>query len=177
MPLRILCVGVGASASRKPRAQADSLPSGSLYCGVIVVLQIGILLAVVEERIEISGVVRRQRELPAGLCSTVDVGGEGQRVGALIEGRDRDAVAEHVVDPAQRHRLRRDLELGGEHAQIMPVARTQHDPVFAERHGTRIAIFGLVMNRQQRHRQAIIVIPGSLIYSRSLPNSIAMLLE
>jgi hypothetical protein len=30
----------------------------------------------------------------------------------------------------------------------MAVARTQHDPVFAERDRARVAIFGFVMNRQ-----------------------------
>ncbi|CAN7674145.1 N-formylglutamate amidohydrolase [Bradyrhizobium sp. LjRoot220] len=34
----------------------------------------------------------------------------------------------------------------------MAVARTQHDAVFAERHRVRVAIYGLVVNRQERHR-------------------------
>jgi hypothetical protein len=87
-----------------------------------------------------------------------------QRVGALVEGRDRDAVAEHVVDRAQRHRLRLDRKVALEHAKIMAVARAQHDAVFAERHRTGVAVYGLVMNRQSRHRQAIIVIFVDLIY-------------
>ena len=35
-----------------------------------------------------------------------------------------------------------------EHPQIMAVARTQHDAVFAERHRVRVAINGLVVNRR-----------------------------
>src|SRR3984957_13238968 len=35
----------------------------------------------------------------------------------------------------------------------MAVAWPQHDAVFAERHRMRIAIFGLVMDRQQGHRR------------------------
>jgi hypothetical protein len=85
----------------------------------------------------------------------LDGGGvdERQGFGALIEGRNRDTVAEYVVDPAQRHRLRHDLEIVRKHAQIVAVARTQHDAVFAECHGVCIAIFGLVMDRQQGHRR------------------------
>src|SRR3954465_5564393 len=48
----------------------------------------------------------------------------------------------------------------------MAVARTQHDPVFAERHRVGIAIYGLVVNREERHRQTIIVILGGLIYTK-----------
>jgi hypothetical protein len=40
----------------------------------------------------------------------------------------------------------------------MAVARAQHDAVLAERHGTGAAIFGLVMDPQERHRSPIIVI-------------------
>ena len=110
MSLRMLKVGVGPSASRNLRAHADSSPSGSPYCGVMNWLQVGKFLVVVEERIEIGGIVRRQRELLGRIVLHRRGRGERQRVGALVEGRDRDAVAEHVVDPAQRHRLRRDLE-------------------------------------------------------------------
>src|SRR5665647_1364394 len=116
-------------------------------------LEVGKLLVVVEERIEIGGVVRGQRELLGRIV--LDGGGidDRQDFGALVEGRDGDAVAEHVMDPAQRHRLRRDLEIVRQHPQIMAVARAQHDAVLAERHRAVVAIFGLVMNRQQRHRR------------------------
>ena len=83
----------------------------------------------------------------------------------LVESRDRHRIAEHVMDPAQRHRLGHDGKPAVEHAQVMAVARAQHDPVLAERHGAAVAIFGLVMNREQRHRQAIMVILDRLSYS------------
>jgi hypothetical protein len=47
----------------------------------------------------------------------------------------------------------------------MAVARAQHDAVFAERHRVAVAIYGLVVNRQERHRQTIIVNLGGLIYT------------
>ena len=78
--------------------------------------------------------------------------GEGQFSRALVERGDGDGIAEHVVDVAQRHRLRRDFQPAGQHAQIVAVARAQHDAVFAERDGVRIAVFGLVVDGQQRHR-------------------------
>jgi hypothetical protein len=34
----------------------------------------------------------------------------------------------------------------------VPVTWTQHDPVLAECDGVRISVFGLVVNRQTRHR-------------------------
>src|SRR5258707_4044002 len=40
------------------------------------------------------------------------------------------------------------------HPQIVAVARTQHDAMLAERHRVRIAIFGLVMDREQGHRRS-----------------------
>lgn len=129
--------------------------------------EIGKLLVVIDEGVEKSGIVRRQREFLDRIVLDGDVPVEGQRFRPLVEIGDRDRVAEHVVNPVQRHRLGRDFEPGGEHAQIVPVARTQHDPVFAERHGAVVAIFGLVMNREQRHRQSIMVSLGGSIYSNS----------
>src|SRR5882757_4518945 len=115
--------------------------------------EVGEFLVIVEKRIEVGAVVRGQRELLGGIVLDGRGRGERQGLGALVEGRDRHTVAEHVVDPAQRHRLRHDLETAGKHAQIVAVARAQHDAMFAERHRARIAIFGLVMNRQQGHRR------------------------
>jgi len=128
-------------------------------------LQVGKFLVVIEERIKIGGIIRGQREFLRRIVLDRRQRGERQRFGALVEGRDRHAVAEHVMDPAQRHRLRLDLEAAGQHAQIMAVTRTQHDAVFAKRHRMGVAIYGLVMNRQQRHRQTIIVNSGRLIYT------------
>src|SRR5450759_1967325 len=116
--------------------------------------EVGKLLVVVEKRIEIRRIVRGQRELLGRIVLDGRGVDERQGFGALVEGRDRDAVAEHVVDPAQRHRLRHNLENIRQHAQIMAVARTQHDAVFAERHRVRVAIFGLVMDGQERHRRS-----------------------
>ena len=61
--LRISKVGVGDSGSRNFRAQADSSPFGSLYCGMMNWRRSGNSSAIIEKRIEISGIVRRQRKL------------------------------------------------------------------------------------------------------------------
>ena len=114
--------------------------------------EVGKLLVVVEKWIEIGGIIRRQREFLGRIVLDRRRADERQGVGALVEGRDRDAVAEHIMDPAQRHRPRLDLEIARQHAQIVAVARAQHDAMLAERDRVRIAIFGLVMNRQERHR-------------------------
>ena len=138
-----------------------SRPGRQLAIGIAILrrhelLQVGKFFVVVEERIEIGGIIRRERELLLRIVLDRHGRGERQGVGALVEGRDRDAVAEHVVDPAQPHRLRRDIEAAGQHPQIMAVARAQHDPVLAERHRTVVAINGLVVDGQERHRQTII---------------------
>ena len=139
-----------------------------------IVLQVRIFLGIVDERIEISGIVRRQREGRHGRVIDDHVGGEGQPV---RRGYRRSATATLLPNTSwiqrSRGRLRRDLELGGEHAQIMPVAGTQHDAVLAERDGTRIAIFGLVMIPEQRYRDYF-VIPDSLIYELAAQFQIAM---
>ena len=115
--------------------------------------EVGKFLLVIEERIEIGRIVRGQRELLGRVVLHRRGRYEREVIRALVERRDRHGVAEHVMDPAQRHRLRRNLQFVRQHAQIMAVARAQHDAVFAERHGVRIAIFGLVVNRQERHRR------------------------
>jgi len=115
--------------------------------------EVGKFLIVVQKRIEIGRIVRGQREFAGRIVLDRRRADDRQCFGAIIEGRDRDAVAEHVVDPAQRHRLRHDLETAGQHPQIVAVARAQHDAMFAKRHRVRVAIFGLVVNRQERHRR------------------------
>jgi hypothetical protein len=47
----------------------------------------------------------------------------------------------------------------------MAVAGAHHDAMLAEGDGGRVAIFGLVVNSKQRHRQSIIVIWQGIIYS------------
>jgi len=115
--------------------------------------EVGKLLVVVEEGIEIGLVIRRQREFFGRAMVDRRSGGDGERLRALVKIRDRHAVAKHVVDPAEPHRRRHDVEAAFEHAQIVAVAGAQHDAVFAKRHRARVAVFGLVMDGQQRHRR------------------------
>jgi hypothetical protein len=76
-------------------------------------LQVRKFLVIIAERIEIGGIVGGQHILFRRIV--LDGGGrrERQGLGALVEGRDRHGVAEHVMDPAQRHRLRFDFEVAG----------------------------------------------------------------
>ena len=94
-------------------------------------------------------------------------------LGALVERRDRDAVAEHVVDPAQLHRCGSISRLLARNPQIMAGQRLRHDAVFAERDRARVAVNGLVMDRQERHRQTIID-SGMHNLARTLLNSRSM---
>jgi hypothetical protein len=142
-----------------PRFRIEELPRPGRQLAIRIAVirrdeleQIRKLLFVVAEGVEVGGVLRRQRKFFRGLVLDGRRESEDQDVGPLVESRDRDAVAEHVVNPAQRHRLRLDPEIAGQHAQIVPVARPQHDPVLAERDGGRIAVYGLVVDRQARHR-------------------------
>ena len=57
---------------------------------------------------------------------------ENQRVGAPVEARDRDRVAEDVMQPAQLDRSGIDLQSGGQQSLIMAFARPYHQPVLAE---------------------------------------------
>ena len=161
--------GKNVEARRRP-AGIEELPRPrrQLAIGIAILRrdeldEIGKFLVVVDEGIEIGLIVRRQRELFRRIVLDGDGGGECQRRGARLEGRDRDAVVEDVVDPAQRGGLRLDLERARQHAQIVARQRTQHDPVLAERHRVGVAIFGLVVNRQDRLSVAIIVILADLI--------------
>ena len=68
-----------------------------------------------------------------------------------VEFHDADGVAEHVADPLHRGGLRVDRERLAEHPQIVAVARAQHHAMFAEGHRPGVAVFGLVVDGQDRH--------------------------
>ena len=51
--------------------------------------------------------------------------------GRRFEIDQRDRIAEHVVHPAHLA-VRRERELGADQAQVVAVARAQHQPVLAE---------------------------------------------
>ena len=126
-----------------------------MYCD-----EIGKFLVVVEKGIEVGGIVRRQRKILRPDCARRST---CQSKVSVSERSSKIAIATELPNTSWIQRS--DIGSGAisscvEHAQIMPVARTQHDPVLAERHGTGVAIFGLVMNCQQRHRQAIMMILG-----------------
>ena len=57
--------------------------------------------------------------------------------------------------------------------QIVAVARAQHDAVFAKRDRARVAINGLVVDGQERHRQTIID-SDTINLDLNLPNSRSM---
>ena len=155
MPLRILNVGVGPSPIEKiPR------PGRQLAVGIAILRrdelhEVGKLLVVVRERIEIGRDRPRSARTPrAGLCSTVAVAGERQasrrarrRSRSRRCCRTRRGSSAATSAPARSRGAR-------QHAQIMAVARAQHDAVLAERHRVGVAIFGLVMDRQERHRRS-----------------------
>ena len=92
---------------------ARPFPDMALGIGILrrgVLHKVGKFLVVVDERVEIGGIIRRERKLLDRIVLDGDVPIECQRVRAFVEIGDRDRVTEHVVNPVQRHRHRRDLE-------------------------------------------------------------------
>ena len=79
-----------------------------------------------------------------------DAAFEGQGLGAAGERRHRDAVAEHVEQPAQARGLRGDAEGRLDQALVVAVARAEHDPMLAERDRAAIAIDRAVTDGQDR---------------------------
>ena len=157
MPLRILKV------ERRPLGvEKFSRPGRQLAMGIAILRrdelqQVREFLVVIAERIEIGGIVGGQRILFRRIVLDGDGRRERQGVGALVEGRDRYGVAEHVVDPAQPTSACGSISRWlAQYPQIMAVARAQHDAVLAERDRAGVAINGLVVDGQERHRQIII---------------------
>jgi hypothetical protein len=65
-----------------------------------------------------------------------------------IEIRDRDGVVEHIMQPVQIRRLRRDVQARPDEAEIMAFARAEHHPMLTQFHRLRI-----VIRREVTHRQ------------------------
>ena len=74
---------------------------------------------------------------------------EAQHVVPPLEARQRDAVAEHVVQPAQRDRLRLDDQPRLDQPLIVAVARPEHHAMLAERDRLAVAIGRDVTDREQ----------------------------
>ena len=108
-------------------------------------------LLIVQKRIEICGVVGGQREFLGRIVLDRRGAEQNDRVCARSS---KVAIATLLPNTSWIQRsdigCRHDVEAAGQHPQIVAVARAQHDAMFAERHRVRIAIFGLVMDRQQR---------------------------
>jgi len=79
---------------------------------------------------------------------------EAQLLSSPAEPGNRDAVAEHVVDPSDIHGFRRDHQLSLEQFLVVIVARPQHQPVLAECNGLLVAISGEVLNGKDGHGSA-----------------------
>ena len=168
MPLRILKVGVGASSSRK-----FTRPRRQLAIGIAILRrdeldEIGEFLVVIEERIEIGRIIRPSARIPPPDCA--------RPLRSLMNdsvGRDRSSkVAIATLLPNTSWIQRSDAGCGSisrlarQHAQIMAVARAQHDAVFAERHRVRYSdIRSCDGSSVAASLRPIIVISGALIYT------------
>ncbi len=69
---------------------------------------------------------------------------------APIEVCPGDAVAEHVVHPAQRRRAGGDIDARFQQPLVVAVARAEQDVMLAERHGLPIAVGGLMADGEDR---------------------------
>ena len=80
-------------------------------------------------------------------------GPQSRRGGLCVEFGDGDRVAEHVVQPANGRR-RGHGKTTVDQAQVVTVARPQHQPMLAEPHGPAIAIDRQMIDGEQLHRSA-----------------------
>ena len=78
-----------------------------------------------------------------------------QRSGAAIEGRDRDRIAEDVLQPPQIGSRWLDIEPGLDQMLVVTLAWPHHDAMFAERHRLAIRIGRDVRERQKGHRAIV----------------------
>ena len=68
-----------------------------------------------------------------------------------LEPRQRDAIAERVVDPVEMGRLGRDAKPRVDQPLVIAVARPEHHAVLAERDRPAVAVGGDVANRENGH--------------------------
>ena len=113
--------------------------------------EVGGLLRAVGERPGRAVRVQAQVVGAARLVVEPDVAVEAQLGGAAREPGDGDAVAEHVVQPAQLDRRRRDLQPRLQDALVVPFARAEHHAVLAEGDGLAVAVGGDVADGEERH--------------------------
>src|SRR3954464_6423366 len=79
---------------------------------------------------------------------------EAQLARAAREARDRDAVAEDVVDPAELSRLGGDVQPRLEEPLVVALARAQQHPVLAEGDRLPVAVGRHVADGANRHGRA-----------------------
>ena len=90
-----------------------------------------------------------------------DIAVEGQRVRLLAEAGDGDAIAEHVVDPAQIHRLGRDPEPYVDQPLVIALLRPEHHPVLPEGDRMPVAVGRDVADRKPWHAGVLVPAPSS----------------
>ena len=73
------------------------------------------------------------------------------RRGDVIEVEDGHAVTKQVMDPANGGRFGSNVQAAIQKTLIKTIARTKHQPVFAEAHRLPIAVFGLMLDDEDGH--------------------------
>src|SRR6516164_1567044 len=76
-----------------------------------------------------------------------------QQVAAAGEPGKRDAIAEHIMEPAQFRRLWRDDKLLLDQLLVVAVARPQHHPMLAEGNRLLVPVGRDMANGQEMHRR------------------------
>jgi len=79
-----------------------------------------------------------------------DRGAEVKAIRASVKIGNRHRVSKNIVESAHPGRWF-DRQLGLDQAEVVTVARPEHEPVLAERNGPGIGVRGLVFNRQPLH--------------------------
>ncbi len=80
-----------------------------------------------------------------------DLAVEADDVGAALEARDADAVAEHVMDRAHHRRVRRNRQVRRQQPLVIALQRPQHHAMLAERHRVAVAVGSQVSDGDDGH--------------------------
>ena len=113
--------------------------------------QVGHLLGIVDEGIGLRPRLGAEIRHVVGVMVDANRALEPQFRRPRLEPRQRDAVAERVVDPVDVRRLRRDAQARVDQPLVVAVARAEHHAMVAERDRPAIAVGGDVTDREDGH--------------------------
>ena len=118
--------------------------------------QVGLLLGAVGKRIRPRVILELKIERQHHRVVESDRTVEAQFRRAAGKPRQRDAISEYVVNPAQVGRLRGNDEIGVEQPLVVAVPRPQHHAVLAERHRLLVPVGRHMMDGEEVHQSGAV---------------------